>query len=900
MTLSSLIVQHEVATMRQVEEALARQVIYGGDLATNLLEVASVDEAALTQLIAEAMRLAPAPAGELPVALGPAQLVPPEIATARGIVPLTLEGEILVLAVIEPLSTDVEEQLMFALGVAIEQRAAPAVRVQQAIMRLYGQPLDRRMQRLVARLSGQPVPSGDGTPPPGAIRAAPGRPPAPSLGTSKATAPTPPLGSPVARIALTTEAGGSPPAPAPSTPRRRRTAPGFPAAAPPALESSPPSTPVVPERRGGLLQRDIPMSARSTRRRRGPIPLDTAGRDAEEATDADALLDLFFDFARQFFDYTALFLVHGDIAEGRDAFGAGAARERVAGIGVPLDLPSLMSNARDERASVIAVAPADGLDAALLADLQRPRDAEMAIVPLVVKRRAVALLLGDCGDAGVERPGLEPVIAFAVVVGKALERVIVRRKREGSVPVAKAARDVGEFGGEVEEPSPRRRLEGSSAAPVEAASSSAPDLGAPPGDVPSPRAQTLVPTTTMPPPPPNVAIVRKITGPPIPREEPEERAIARDRAPASLDLAAPEAADAPWPAVDEPPTGQPIPAELDSQALFDMLGWETGSEEPEIAPPSSALALPPHRPPIPHITPSEPLPSVIVDMDQELAVIVDRVVSGDADESAEAELLRQGERAMRVIMARFPGPLIFDRAHLASATNPPRASECGPLLRLVARQRRVALPFVLERLSDPDPDTRGWATYLLSELPYAEAIPHALARLHDPDAFTRALAFHAVAAVAKAFPDPMREAMKALARADDAADRACAMRAIAQLRQPVLVPELVGALADEDGQVTLAARDALVQVTCQDFGSDARPWLKWWGENASRHRIEWLIDSLTHDVSEIRLAAGEDLRAITREYFGSSSDLPPRDRDRAQQRYRDWWITEGRTRFRRR
>src|SRR5579864_658583 len=100
MSLSSLIVSREVATMRQVEEALARQVIYGGDLATNLLEVAHVDEDALTRLIADATRLAPAPAGELAVSQNLAALVPEELAITRGFVPLKLEGEVLVLAVI--------------------------------------------------------------------------------------------------------------------------------------------------------------------------------------------------------------------------------------------------------------------------------------------------------------------------------------------------------------------------------------------------------------------------------------------------------------------------------------------------------------------------------------------------------------------------------------------------------------------------------------------------------------------------------------------------------------------------------------------------------------------------------------------------------------------------------
>src|SRR5437016_6433954 len=107
MSLSSLIVQRQVATMRQVEEALARQVIYGGDLATNLLEVAPIDEEALTQLLAEATRLTAAPTGELPVAAERARLVPPEVAITRGVVPLDPDGEVLILAVAEPIPADV-------------------------------------------------------------------------------------------------------------------------------------------------------------------------------------------------------------------------------------------------------------------------------------------------------------------------------------------------------------------------------------------------------------------------------------------------------------------------------------------------------------------------------------------------------------------------------------------------------------------------------------------------------------------------------------------------------------------------------------------------------------------------------------------------------------------------
>jgi hypothetical protein len=138
-----------------------------------------------------------------------------------------------------------------------------------------------------------------------------------------------------------------------------------------------------------------------------------------------------------------------------------------------------------------------------------------------------------------------------------------------------------------------------------------------------------------------------------------------------------------------------------------------------------------------------------------------------------------------------------------------------------------------------------------------------------------------------------------LAHAVDPFERGAAMHAMSELRHPALVPEMVHALGDGDERVVAAAHAALVLVTRQDFGADARPWLRWWEQNAGRHRVEWLIDALAHETSEIRRGAAEELRTVSKEYFGYSGDLPQRDRERAQQRYRDWWVTEGRARFRR-
>jgi hypothetical protein len=981
MSLSSLIVQREVATMRQVEEALARQVIYGGDLVTNLLEVARVDEAVLTPLLAESMHLAAAPPGELaPPPEAVRALIPAEVAVQQSIVPLESDGAQLLLAVVEPLPAEVRDQLAFALGMRIEEVAAPAVRVWQAVARAYGVQLDRRMHRLIGRLSGDASFAGSLPPlrtslPPAALvtaplvpaaisdlfaeAGAPGAPP-PAEATVDVT-PAPVPAAPPAR----TRSSRPPPrepsvrpvgaltaGPTRAKPSRRATLTSFPSvragtdAAPavaPRRSSRPemavavqPAPLSVDGDRHALLQRDVSINHRAGRRRRGPLTLDDARAEAEEATHRDVLLDLFFDFSRQFFDYAVLFLVQADIAEGRDAFGSGASRDRVLGIGVPLDLPSLLATAREKRAPVVAVAATDGLDAVLLADLHRPRESEIAVIPLLVRNRAVALLVGDCGDAGIDRDTVRQVVGFGVVVGKAFERIIVRRKLDGFIAGSahESSERRGSLGGMdavsvpsksvppvAPLPSPPLPMTAGAVRPGATRPSmpAAVPLSTPPWVSTSVVARASVPAvpaqprpevvsgesapvtpgspavrpSSAPPPPANIAVLRPIGGPPIPREEPDSPPSPGIEA-AKPFLPASEAPELDGPEIEAKPSEGD--EEDDATVLFDAFAREItgGRPESEAGIPSSAIAVPAHLPPAAQAGTENGLPLVIVDLAVELGALVDRLVAGDHDEAAEMELLRQGARAMPVLMVRFPGPLTFERSLIATTPNPPRASECGVVLRLVARERRVALPFVLERLDDPNPERRGWATHLLGELPYVEALPRLIDRLNDDDAAIRVSAAMAIAAVARSHPGRVVQTLRELADEVDPRRRQAAMRAASEVRDPQLVPLFTRGLGDGAEEVVQAAHAGLVQVTRQDFGLDARPWQRWWDQNASRHRLEWLIDALTHDVSEVRRAAGDELRLLSRQYFGFSSDLPPRDRERAQQRYRDWWITEGR------
>ncbi|HYQ18005.1 MAG TPA: hypothetical protein VEQ58_19665, partial [Polyangiaceae bacterium] len=386
-TLSSSIVKHNVASVRDVEEALARQAMYGGDLLTNLLELSAVSEAALAKLLAESYEVPAAPAGELP-ASGPEvlRLVPKDLARRFVLYPLSQDGDSLLVAVAEPLPSEVESDLGFSLGMRIEQRVGLPLRIQEALARDYALPLEQRTERLLAKLAGRPDPS-------------------PSV------------------------------VPGPLDP-------------PPAPPAELPSQPAADEpRKASVVRENVDLTTLARKsirpRRLGPYTAAMAEEDLLEAGDTEDVLRAFFDFASQYFDYTALFAIHGDLAEGRDAAGAGAPRARVLALGIPLDLPSALSRALASDSFSLLRLGTGGLDGAFARDLERRAGPQVLLLPIQVRRRGVLLLYGDHGHQDVQLEGIGQVISFAPLVSKALEYLILKRKQgsaAGSLPPRRPAR----------------------------------------------------------------------------------------------------------------------------------------------------------------------------------------------------------------------------------------------------------------------------------------------------------------------------------------------------------------------------------------------------------------------------------------------------------------------------
>lgn len=783
---------------------------------------------------------------------------------------------------------------------------------------------------------------------------------------------------------------------------------------------------------------------RPLRRRRGAITIDVARAELEETTERDQIFDLLFEFARQYFDYTAVFVVHGEIAEGRDAFGDGASREKVARIGVPLDLPSILSAARERRAMLQRVPAPDGLDSVLMSDLGRSGKTSCVVLPVVVRTRVVAMLLGDGGDTGIDATMLADVDSIVGAATAAFERLIVRRKLKGSMMPAGMGASTAP-GPNASMPPPTMVSEVSSRPAAEELAPPIRDLMTEPisrvGEtLREPFVQALTPAdeplsggrgkTDKPPPPANVLQVRRPSGAPIPREEPESRSrMPAVTAPSNLGGAAQQAIEAsrakstsvaprsrgfrgqapsldfgavpaqasmfggelgadeterkllaeiqgaggaasidvgppPSPKAESPapqraapitdvspvamPSSPPRSAEMISadDSDVDVVDPDATPIAPPIhftsqdtietplAPPVSeadvvpapAPKVPPvpesstrvmpvseqqisvaaHRPPSARSDQSRALPSVIVDVASEYVGLVARVIAvaenppaeGQSADDAETELLRAGGYAMPAIMARFPGPVTIERDRLADGALP-RVADCGPVLRLVASQRRTALPFVLSHVEDPEIEKRFWATYLLTELVYPEVLEPILNRLFDPEPRVRRAARAAARSFAEAHPSTIVERLELVAMdgGEPRDRRALAIDALGETREALAVPALIPLLEDPDAEVTSAVRGALTTIVRQDFGPNSAKWRTWWEANKDRHRLEWLIDALMHDQAALRASAGEELKTITKEYFGYYDDLPKRERERAQSRYREWWNSVGRVRF---
>ncbi|MFO0558240.1 MAG: hypothetical protein U0269_09485 [Polyangiales bacterium] len=871
-TLSALLAREHAVPPHKLDEAIQRQVLNGGDLESNLLEVQAISEETLTRLRAKLVELAPASRLELSNAESNAlaRLDRLQCESFR-VLPLRIEDGVLVVAVVDPPTEGARATLESAAKMPLSLRATLGFRLAWALAKHYGSELSPRLRRLADRLASGTFAA------PVAPEKAPETAPARSAGGVKVkTAVLSALSALSAAIEDDDDEDED---------SERR---DDPSAAPPSVDGS------SDERSGDGATEPVAVERTSH---------EDILRQIDQAQDRDSILARVLDFAAERLRYVALFVVQGDVAEGLDARGDGLPATMVRRIAVPLDSPSSFRAVRERGAPVVGALSNSGTDAVVRSDLGRDSARAVALVPIHIGGRVVLIVWADHGPHVLDLAALDEVVAICGHAANAFERIIRERKARKGAPAVDATKvTVGAIARRVAEQrgvqslralAGREPEDGEGEAPAvenTTTQSSAPVGEAPRADEPTSSVTSAAPT----------ALAAEVAASPTPTPTP---------APAltEVDSVASSGAREEIPPLDPlPVSGSATDSSEPQEVAFnsDPEVTRRGLRAPEgsgkfvhggrvpvavdvIGPlPARGASIPPPRP---------------VDAADEvnaLKLVAEVVRTSSLSDATAEQLVALGEGSLDAVFRYFPGPTHHDRSEPRSRV--PRAAEVGPLLRLVVMFRHAAASKLSDLLASVDPEQRYYATLCLGEVVFPAALTRLGTRLFDSDAPTRRIALESLRAYRRLpeFERVLRSLRSTLADASIPVERRrLAAQALADLRDSEAIPSLLSGLADGDPSVRSLAHRALVVLARQDFGEDARGWREWWERAAGRHRIEWLIEALVHDDSNIRHEAGEELKKLSGIFVGYYFNLPRRERDRAQQQYREWWEREGRSRF---
>ena len=153
-TLGSLLVQNRIVGVVDIEKALQRQVIAGGDPATVMLELKLVEENTLTKYAAEALGMTSLERAFIDT---PNESVVKKmsrsVAEKYRVVPVRIDGDKIILAASSPVDFQVISELESILGKEVSPRFVLEFRLEMLLNRCFGISMSKRFIKLKDRLA---------------------------------------------------------------------------------------------------------------------------------------------------------------------------------------------------------------------------------------------------------------------------------------------------------------------------------------------------------------------------------------------------------------------------------------------------------------------------------------------------------------------------------------------------------------------------------------------------------------------------------------------------------------------------------------------------------------------------------------------------------------------------
>jgi hypothetical protein len=137
--LGELLIKKKLLTQAQIEEALQAQVIFGGKLGTVLAEVGLITEDTLAEVLAQLLSIPCAKPGELQnIPENVVKIISAELAEKHKVMPVSVTGKKLTLAMAEPHKLQAIDEISFRTGYIIRPILALEVRLVLALENYYG------------------------------------------------------------------------------------------------------------------------------------------------------------------------------------------------------------------------------------------------------------------------------------------------------------------------------------------------------------------------------------------------------------------------------------------------------------------------------------------------------------------------------------------------------------------------------------------------------------------------------------------------------------------------------------------------------------------------------------------------------------------------------------------
>jgi hypothetical protein len=481
-TFSNLLIERNSATHEELEACIANQVLHGGHMGTSLVELGVIKENALQRLLGEYYELTVGPKGRLPhVTSDLEELLPKELAKRYHVYPVKRTRRALRVAITQPLDEDVEELLRKSIDLQLRLVVVTPLRLAEALHRWCDLPMSERQRWLLEMLNAGRVPTSEARQadarrravalfpaappyrrmsehPDGIVQSS--RQPAPSRPTALLESVVPDtldgFGPAQARKPATLQPGehgqtrdpGDSEMPASANEVGRITQPYVEDGEGPPDEGKDGKRDTQPWRDDGdeeepplsvgAFDRSLSQAPPSAEekiheehrrfRHRGPFTRAQAEMAVSQAPDVVMVMEIMMLYSRQFFERSVLFVINNDKAALRFAHGLGIEH---ASFTVALDSPSVLGGAYRSGDPVVSELAYEGVDATIREALHTQADARVAVVPLSIRERVVAMFYGDDRTEGVDRSAVADVTDFTEICSAEITRLIIERKKAG-------------------------------------------------------------------------------------------------------------------------------------------------------------------------------------------------------------------------------------------------------------------------------------------------------------------------------------------------------------------------------------------------------------------------------------------------------------------------------------